>query len=41
MHWSYTKVEILLHAITEIWTDTQMRNSTQSMAPHHSTILPN
>ena len=33
MHWSFTKVQNLSHAITDIQIDTQMHNNTHLMAP--------
>ena len=33
IHWSFIKVQILLHTPTDIQTDTQMHNYTHSMAP--------
>ena len=41
MHWNFTKVQILSHAIADIQTDTQMHNYTHLIAPHHSTNVPN
>ena len=33
IHWSFTKVQILSHATTDKWRDTQMNNNIHSMAP--------